>query len=93
MHSCIALLCKAYEAIETEYKASNPELHETYRKHILQEELFPRYVLCTTYESSYNPTDLKVLRQKFLDDFYYLENKVHAEGRQMTEISDAWDLD
>ena len=93
MHSWIALLGKAYEAIETEYKASNPELHETYRKHILQEELFPRFVLCTTYESSYNPTDLKVLRQKFLDDFYYLENKVHAEGRQMTEISDAWDLD
>ena len=93
MHSWISLIGKSYEAIEDEYKIVDPELYETYRKHILQEELFPRFVLCTTYESSYNPSDLKVFRQKFLDDFYYLENKVHAEGRQMTEVSDAWNLD
>ena len=92
MNSWINLLGKAYEAIEV-YKASDPELYESYRKHILQEELFPRYVLCTTYESSYNASDLKVLRQRFLDDFYYLENRDYAEGRLMTEISDGWDLD
>ena len=93
MHSWISLLGQAYEAIEEEYKVVNPEAYETYRKHILQEELFPRYVLCTTYESSYNATDLKSLRQKFLDDFYFLENKSYGEGRLMTGVSDGWDLD
>ena len=92
MNSWINLLGKAYEAIEV-YKASDPELYESYRIHILQEELFPRYVLCTTYESSYSASALKVLRQRFLDDFYYLENKDYAEGRLMTEVSDGWDLD
>jgi hypothetical protein len=93
VNSWIALLGQAYEAIEEEYKVVDPYTYETYRRHILQEELFPRYVLCTTYESSYNTTALKSLRQKFLDDFYFLENKSYGEGRLMTAISDGWDLD
>ena len=93
MHSWINLIGKAYEAIEDEYKLTNPAQYEIYRKHVLIEELFPRVVLCTTYASSYTATDLKEMRIKFLDDFYYLENKIHAEGRLMTEITADWDLD
>jgi hypothetical protein len=93
INSWIDLIGTAYDAIEKEYKAVDADLYETYRRHILIEELFPRYVLCTTYESSYKPSDLKALRQSFLDDFYYLENKSYAEGRLMTEVSDTWDLD
>ena len=92
MNSWIDLIGEAYSAIEKEYKATDARLYETYRKHILQEELFPRYVLCTTYETSFTATDLKVLRQKFLDDFYYLGNKIYAEGHLLTEVSDTWGL-
>ena len=93
INSWIKLIGKAYDAIEEEYKSSDPEQYEIYRKNILTEELFPRYVLCTTYASSYKAADLKTLRQKFLDDFYYLGNTSYAEGRLMTEISSTWDLD
>ena len=93
INSWINLIGKAYDAIEEEYKSSDPEQYEIYRKNILTEELFPRYVLCTTYADSYQASELKVMRQKFLDDFYALNNTSYAEGRLMTEISDGWDLD
>ncbi|MBR1974972.1 MAG: DUF4838 domain-containing protein [Clostridia bacterium] len=88
----ISLTEKAYEAIE-EHKSEDPVAYEAYRQHILMESLFPRYVLCTNYESSYEETELKVMRQQYLDDFYALGNKAHAEGRAMNLVSDTWNLD
>ena len=84
---------KAYDAVEQEYKVSNPEQYEIYKKHITIEEQFPLQILCTTYADSYDANDLKELRKGFLEKFYGLGNVIHAEGRLMTEITDAWDLD
>jgi hypothetical protein len=93
IHSWLSLLDNAYDAVEQEYKVSNPALYEVYKKNIMIEELFPLSVLCTTYADSYDEVALKELRKGFLENFYGLDNKIHAEGRLMTEITDAWDLD
>ncbi len=93
VHSWMDLLSKAYDAVEQEYRISNPEKYEICTRHITIEEQFPLQVLCTTYADSYDANDLKALRKEFLDKFYGLGNTIHAEGRMMTEISDAWDLD
>ena len=93
VHTWMGLLEKAYDAVEQEYKVSNPEQYEIYKKHITIEEQFPLQILCTTYADSYDANDLKELRKGFLEKFYGLGNVIHAEGRLMTEITDAWDLD
>jgi len=91
--SWIDLLADAYDAVEQEYKVSDPEKYEVYKKHIMIEELFPVYVQCTTYAASYAEAELKAKRKAFLENFYALGNAIHAEGRLMTIITDAWDLD
>ncbi|MBQ8429896.1 MAG: DUF4838 domain-containing protein [Clostridia bacterium] len=93
INTWLALMDKAYDAVEQEYKLTDPDQYEIYKNHITIESLFPRYVLCTSYESSYEASDLKTMRQEFLDDFYALGNKVYAEGRIMSNVSDLWDLD
>lgn len=93
MKSWLALIEKAYDANELANKNSNPEMYEVYRSNIMQEELFPNYVLCTTYAGSYSANVLKDMRQKFLKNFYALGNSNHAEGRSITEVTGAWDLD
>ena len=83
----------AFDVIELEYKASNPKQYEIYHRHILMEQLFPTYVLCTTYANSFNASDLKEMRLQFIDDFYALGNKSYWELGLMTEVTDTWDLD
>lgn len=91
--SWIDLLGEAFDAVEQEYRVTNPEKYEIYKNHITIEELFPVYVLCTTYADSYTASELKAMRKDFLNDFYALKNTSHAESRLMTQVTDAWDLD
>ena len=83
---------EAYKAIET-YKVTDPDMYEVLYKHILIESLFPRWVLCTTYENSFGEQDLKALRQSFLDDFYDLQNTTHKEAYKIEDVTKFWDLD
>ena len=75
------------------YRVSDPELYQLYKTHLEIEEQFPLIILCTTYADSFEANDLKVMRQRFVDIFYGLNNTVHAESTLMTEITDLWDLD
>lgn len=93
INSWIDLINEAYDLIEEKYKVTDPEQYEIYKKHIMIEEQFPVYVLCTTYASSFKASDLKAMRKEFLNDFYSLKNTIHAESRLMTLVTDAWDLD
>ena len=93
LRTWINLMTEAYDVIEVDYKATNSELYETYRKHIMAAKLFPTYVLCTDYAKSFEANELKALRLQFIDDFYVLENTSYWELGLMTEIIDTWDLD
>ena len=93
INTWIDLLDKAFVAIEDEYRVADPAMYKVYKDHIMIEALFPRFVLCTTYATSYEASALKKMRLEFLDDFYALGNKIHAEGRPMTLVTDLWDLD
>ena len=86
------LFDKAYKAIE-HYKASNPTLYETLYKNILIESLFPRLVLCTTYSSTFNETQLKELRTAFYNDFSALKNTHLRESQLADTVFGDWDLD
>ena len=87
------MFSKAYDEIDQAYRVSDPELYQLYKTHLEIEEQFPLIILCTTYADSFEANDLKVMRQRFVDIFYGLNNTVHAEGTLMTEITDLWDLD
>ena len=88
----INLFDKAYEAIES-YKETDPDKYEILYKNILIESLFPRLVLCTTYASTYNDTQLKVLRKAFYNDFNSLQNTHLKEGQLADVVFADWDLD
>ena len=83
---------EAYKAIE-KYQVTDPELYEVLHKHILIESLFPRWVLCTTYQNSFGEQDLKKLRTEYLDDFYNLQNTTHKEAYTIEDVTKFWNLD
>ena len=83
---------EAYKAIE-KYQASDPDMYEVLRKHILIESLFPRWVLCTTYENSFGEEDLRRIRTEFLEDFYNLQNTTHKEAYKIEDVTKFWDVD
>ena len=87
----MSLIGKAYDAIG-KYKISDPDLYAVLRKHILIEEMFPRFVLCTTYADSFSPSELKRMRETFADDFAALGNKTHREHGSISEIYESWNL-
>ena len=88
----IELFDKAYKAIEP-YKETDPEKYEILYKNILIESQFPRLVLCTTYASTYNETQLKALRKAFYNDFNSLQNTHLKEGQLADVVFADWDLD
>ena len=88
----MGLFDKAYKAIEP-YKETDPDKYEILYKNILIESLFPRLVLCTTYASTYNETQLKVLRKAFYNDFNALQNTHLKEGQLADVVFADWDLD
>lgn len=82
----------AREAVE-HHKATDPELWSAYDLNITTESLFPRFVLCTTYEDSFTPTELREMRTAFRDDFLYkCGNKTHQEHYLIDEIFNAWEF-
>ncbi len=83
---------EAYKAIE-KYQASDPDMYEVLHKHILIESLFPRWVLCTTYENSFGEEDLRRIRTEFLEDFYNLQNTTHKEAYKIEDVTKFWDVD
>lgn len=87
-----ALFGEAYSAVE-KYADTAPDYYDALVKHIKIESLFPRYVLCTTYASSYNKTQLKEMRRSFVDDFEELGNTTHQEHYLIDAVTSAWDLD
>lgn len=82
----------AYKAIE-KYADLDPELYTALSTHILIESLFPRYVLCTKYSSSFSDGQLKAMRKSFLTDFQNLGNTTHEEHYTISEITSSWVLD
>lgn len=88
----LELFDKAYKAIEP-YKETDPEKYEILYKNILIESQFPRLVLCTTYASTYNDTQLKALRKAFYNDFNSLQNTHLKEGQLADVVFADWDLD
>ena len=88
----LKLFEKAYKAIEP-YKESDPDKYEILYKNILIESQFPRLVLCTTYASTYNETQLKELRKSFYNDFIGLQNTHLKEGQLADVVFAGWDLD
>ena len=88
----LELFDKAYKAIEP-YKETDPEKYEILYKNILIESQFPRLVLCTTYASTYNDTQLKALRKAIYNDFNSLQNTHLKEGQLADVVFADWDLD
>ncbi len=78
--------------VENEYRATDYDKYIVIRDHVLTETLFPRFALCNTYGDYYAESELKAMRQSFLDDFYALGNVYYKEGHPMTEISAEWGL-
>lgn len=83
---------EAYKAIE-KYQVTDPDLYQALYKHILIESLFPRWVLCTTYSTSFAESDLRALRTEFVDDFYDLQNTTHKEAYKIEDVTKFWELD
>jgi hypothetical protein len=83
---------EAYKAIE-KYQVTDPDLYQALYKHILIESLFPRWVLCTTYSTSFAESDLRALRTEFVDDFYDLQNTTHKEWYKIEDVTKFWELD
>lgn len=77
----------------SKYKDSDSELYEALSKHILIESLFPRYVLCTKYASSFSTSQLKEMRKSFLEDFTNLGNTTHEEHYVISAVTSSWDID
>ena len=75
------------------YKETDAELYEALSKHILIESLFPRYVLCTRYNTSFSESKLKEMRKSFLKDFENLGNTTHQEHFEISDVTSNWDLD
>lgn len=92
INSWMSLIEKAYDAV-AHYKTTDPTLYESYNKHILIEEMFPRYVLCTSYADAFSTSELKAMRQNFADNFFALGNTSHSEHGVISEVFDHWDLD
>ena len=87
----VDLINKAYEAVE-EAKTSDKN-YDAYKKHILIESLFPRYVLCTTYADNQGKTKLNEMRTGFVADFYALGNVKHREREEISKIFvDEWGI-
>ena len=84
---------QAYEAIEPIAK-TDPSLYEAYKSNILTEELFPRYVLCTTYanSASFSKEALREMRAQFMKDFLSFGNTTHQEHHTIDEIFSTWDV-
>ena len=90
----VNLIENAMDEVEQAYSVTDPELCALYTKQLQIELQFPLVIQCTTYADSYGNVELKEKRKYFLHIFYdILGNKIHAEGRQMTELTAYWDLD
>lgn len=67
INGLVDLCNEAYSAIE-KYQTTNPELYQKLYDRITKESLFPRYVLCTSFASSYTSSNRKAMRQAFKTD-------------------------
>lgn len=82
---------QAYAAIEAS-KGENPDMYETYKKHILLESMFPRFALLTQYSSYYVSDELRTLRTKFREDCNTLGiTMVREHGSLLDEVFSYWD--
>ncbi len=85
-------LCnKALEAIE-KTKAEDPELYEAYRRNIILESLFPRYVMCKLYDKSYTDSELKEMQQAFYEDCQLFGMADEGDYTTLDELWKAWGM-
>ena len=89
----IGMLDDAFAAIAPLAK-TDPSYHETLRKNILVETIFPRYVLCTEYANtaSFSAETLREMRRQFVADFNALGMTTHQEHTTIADVFNAWDL-
>ena len=75
----MAYINQAYEDIAS-LETSNPELYQKLYNRITKESLFPRYVLCSAYASSYSSSTKKTMRQAFKEDATALGLTLYKEA-------------
>ena len=82
---------EAYAAIE-KYKASEPALYETLKKHIKLESIFIRYAQVSLHLGSYSADMLQEMRRSFKEDCAELSITMLSEGKSLDSVFSGWDL-
>ena len=85
------MINQAFEMVE-HYKKTDPVRYEQLWTAITTESLFPRFVLCTTYESSFSRDALDAMRKSFKEDFEKLDNRTHREHYTISDVFTAWGI-
>ena len=75
----MAYINQAYEDIAS-LETSNPELYQKLYNRITKESLFPRYVLCSAYASSYSSSTKDTMRKEFKADATALGLTLYKEA-------------
>lgn len=82
---------EAYSAIE-KYKASDPALYETLKKHIKLESIFIRYAQVSLHLGSYSADMLQEMRRSFKEDCAELFITMLSEAKSLDSVFSGWDL-
>lgn len=91
IRSWMRLIDEAYGAI-AHYQTTDPATYEVLSRHILIESVFPRFVLCTTYASSFDDEELLQMRLDFKKDFTALKNTTHKEHTTIEVVYSLWGI-
>lgn len=89
MDKYLAYIDEAYAAIE-KYKVSDPVLYGALYDNITIESLFPRYVLCKYYGSSYESDTITAMRKSFKSDCVRLGNVYEKEHESLEGLYLVW---
>ena len=90
MDELIALCDDAYAAIDADTTLSEEE-KTVIKNRITKESLFPRYMLCTAFASSYSSTDKKEMRQAFKTDCEALGVTLYREADgELSSLYSEW---
>lgn len=92
MENLLSLCDEAFSKIEI-YKESDPELYTSLRNHIMVETIFPRFVLCSSYNGTYSSETVLEMRQSFYDDCIELGIGLCGERKSLKPIFEAWGVE
>lgn len=82
------------EAIESIswLKDSNPYRYSLLNKHIVNERIFPLYILCDMYYDSFTGDEVTAMRNQFKSDVNLIGLNLFKEGHQVSELYTKWGI-